>query len=57
MNLLLALPRDARAAAIVFIVGGLAIGGALLLEHVFGYIPCMLCLWQRWPYYFGVPLA
>jgi disulfide bond formation protein DsbB len=35
----------------------LAVGGALVFEHGFGYTPCMLCLWQRWPYYVGAPLA
>lgn len=49
--------REALAAALIAAIGALAIGGALVLEHVFGYVPCMLCLWQRWPYYFGVPLA
>ena len=33
------------------------IGGALVSEHVFGLVPCELCLLQRWPYYLGVPLA
>jgi disulfide bond formation protein DsbB len=31
--------------------------GALAFEHVGGYLPCALCLMQRTPYYFGVPLA
>lgn len=47
-------------ARIAFLVAGLAaaaVGGALVFEHVFGYLPCMLCLWQRWPYYIGAPLA
>jgi disulfide bond formation protein DsbB len=30
---------------------------ALALEHVWGYVPCELCLWERWPYYIGIPLA
>lgn len=33
------------------------IGGALLFQHVGGYLPCALCLEQRTPYYIGVPLA
>lgn len=41
----------------VALIGLATIGGALISEHVFGYLPCMLCLWQRWPYYLGVPLA
>ena len=32
------------------------VGGALLFEHVGGYIPCALCLEQRDPYYVGVPI-
>jgi disulfide bond formation protein DsbB len=49
-------PR-AVAALLVAAIGALAVGGALVFEHGFGYVPCMLCLWQRWPYYVGVPLA
>lgn len=30
---------------------------ALGFEHIGGYIPCALCLLQRWPYYIGVPIA
>lgn len=47
-----------RAAGLI--VGGVAaltVGGALVFEHAFGYVPCMLCLWERWPYYLGAPLA
>lgn len=32
------------------------VGAALGFEHIGGYIPCMLCLEQRTPYYVGVPL-
>ena len=32
------------------------VGIALGFEHIGGYIPCKLCLEQRWPYYVGVPL-
>jgi disulfide bond formation protein DsbB len=28
-----------------------------VFEHVLGYVPCALCLLERWPYYIGVPLA
>ena len=49
--------REALAAGLIAAIGFVAIGGALVLEHGFGYVPCMLCLWQRWPYYLGVPLA
>lgn len=30
---------------------------ALALEHIWGYVPCELCLKERWPYYIGIPLA
>lgn len=33
------------------------VGGALAFEHIGGYIPCALCLLQRDPYYYGVPVA
>lgn len=33
------------------------VGGALGFQHIGGYIPCMLCLEQRTPYYIGVPIA
>lgn len=34
-----------------------AIGGAWFSELVLHFVPCMLCLWERWPYYVGLPLA
>jgi disulfide bond formation protein DsbB len=46
-----------RRAGILFALAAATIGGAWLSEYGFGYIPCKLCLLQRWPYYFGVPLA
>jgi disulfide bond formation protein DsbB len=30
---------------------------ALGFQHIGGYIPCALCLLQRWPYYIGIPVA
>jgi disulfide bond formation protein DsbB len=30
---------------------------ALGFEHIGGYVPCELCLKERWPYYIGIPLA
>ncbi len=41
----------------ILLVAGATIAGALASEHVFGLLPCKLCLWQRWPYYIGIPLA
>lgn len=45
------------AAAIVLAVAAATIAGALASQHLFGLVPCKLCLWQRWPYYVGLPLA
>jgi disulfide bond formation protein DsbB len=33
------------------------VGGALGFEHIGGYIPCALCLLQRNPYYYGIPVG
>ena len=33
------------------------IGGALCFEYIGGYIPCHLCLLERNPYYYGIPLG
>ncbi len=33
------------------------VGGALLFQHVGGYMPCALCLEQRTPYYLAIPVA
>jgi disulfide bond formation protein DsbB len=42
----------------VILAGAAAtIGGALIFEHGFGYVPCALCLLQRKPYYVGIVLA
>jgi disulfide bond formation protein DsbB len=46
------------AAAIVIAVGGAAtILGAWLFQYGLGLKPCPLCLEQRYPYYFAIPLA
>lgn len=34
-----------------------AIGGAWFSELKLHFVPCMLCLIERWPYYIGLPLA
>ncbi len=46
----------ARAATAVILVGAAAILGAWGFQLA-GYVPCPLCLQQRIPYYFGVPIA
>lgn len=54
----LAEKNPAQAAAAVIAVVGLAtIGGFFFFQYVLGYPPCPLCLEQRIPYYFCVPLA
>lgn len=45
-----------RAPQLALLLAIAAIGGAWFSELVLGYQPCMLCLWQRWPYYLGIPL-
>lgn len=32
------------------------VGTALGFQHIGGYIPCKLCLEQRWPFYVGAPI-
>ena len=50
--------RPQTLAALVLLVGCTAtVGTALVFEHVFGYIPCALCLEQRTPYYVSIVLA
>jgi disulfide bond formation protein DsbB len=44
-------------ASIIFGVATVTIAGAWFTELVLGYVPCKLCLIQRWPYYFALPLA
>ena len=33
------------------------VGGALAFQYIGGYIPCALCLLQRNPYYYGIPIG
>jgi disulfide bond formation protein DsbB len=50
--------RPIAAAAIVIAVGGAAtILGAWFFQYGLGLRPCPLCLEQRYPYYFAIPLA
>jgi disulfide bond formation protein DsbB len=45
-----------RAALAITLIAFATIAGAWIFE-AFGYLPCELCLKQRWAYYAGVPLA
>jgi disulfide bond formation protein DsbB len=50
--------RPIAAAAILIAVGGAAtILAVWFFQYVLGYMPCPLCLEQRYVYYFGIPLA
>jgi disulfide bond formation protein DsbB len=46
-----------RRAGVLVIIPTLVICAAWFTELGLGYIPCKLCLWQRWPYYAAIPLA
>lgn len=48
--------RREGALSIALALAFFAISAAWIFELVFGYVPCKLCLWQRWPYYLGIPL-
>ena len=45
-----------RAALFLALAMAFVVGSALAFEHIGGYIPCKLCLEQRWPYYLGAPI-
>ena len=47
----------AAAAFVVAVAGAATILGAWFFEHGLGLRPCPLCLEQRYPYYFAIPLA
>jgi disulfide bond formation protein DsbB len=47
-----------RSASLLVALGAAAVLGiAYYFQYALGYAPCQLCLWQRWAYYIGVPLA
>ncbi len=46
-----------EAALAVLGLAGATILAALAYEHIGGYVPCELCLRQRWAYYAGIPVA
>jgi disulfide bond formation protein DsbB len=50
-------PTMRQAALAIVLAAAATIGGALVFEHVFGYVPCKLCLTQRNPYYIAMPLG
>ncbi|TCQ07575.1 disulfide bond formation protein DsbB [Rhizobium sp. PP-F2F-G36] len=44
-------------AVLITLVMIVTVGTALGFEHLGGYIPCALCLMQREPYYYGIPVG
>jgi disulfide bond formation protein DsbB len=46
-----------QVAVAIALAATVPIAGALVSEHVYGLVPCKLCLMQRQPYYWGIPLA
>ncbi|MCC5979988.1 MAG: disulfide bond formation protein B [Salinarimonas sp.] len=55
MTSLLAIHRGIALA--IALIGVATIAAALYFEHVLDLRPCLLCLYQRWPYYAAIPLA
>jgi len=49
-------PLDKIAAGLAFLIGLATILGALGSQYIGGLQPCELCLEQRIPYYWGLPL-
>ena len=39
------------------VAGIVMLGGALLFQHVGGLQPCVLCLYQRWPWGVAIGLG
>ncbi|MBI1244851.1 MAG: disulfide bond formation protein B [Alphaproteobacteria bacterium] len=51
-------PIPPRLAAFAVALGAAAVlGGALAFQHIGGLAPCVLCYWQRYPYWAAIPLA
>ena len=42
---------------VLAIAMAVVVGTALGFQYIGGYIPCALCLMQRQPYYYGIPIA
>jgi disulfide bond formation protein DsbB len=50
------IPIDKLAAGSAFLLGLVTILGALGSQYLGGLVPCELCLEQRQPYYWGLPI-
>ncbi|MCB9946513.1 MAG: disulfide bond formation protein B [Rhodospirillaceae bacterium] len=46
-----------HAPLVLLAAGAFALAAALVAEHVFGLDPCILCIYQRWPYVVVMALA
>jgi disulfide bond formation protein DsbB len=44
-------------AAAVALGSAAVLGAALAFQHLGGLAPCVLCYWQRYPYWAAIPLA
>ena len=49
--------RSITALWLILLIASGTIVTAWFFQLALGYIPCKLCLWQRIPYYVGIPLA
>jgi disulfide bond formation protein DsbB len=49
-------PLDKKSAGLAFVLGLVTILAALASQVFGGLVPCELCLEQRLPYYYGLPL-
>lgn len=41
----------------IIIISLLSLSGALIAEHVFGLEPCILCIYQRYPFAFAIGIG
>ena len=50
--------RPSLSALLLLTIGmAVVVLSALAFQYIGGYVPCALCLLQRWPYYIGVPIG
>lgn len=47
---------DYQLGALALFLSIVTIATALGYEYIGGYVPCMLCLWERYAYYLAIPL-
>lgn len=51
------IPDPRRAAAIVLLASAAILLTAFAFQYLGGLAPCVLCIWQRWPYGLTIALA